>query len=207
MKSRSRSQSFNQVSVSKGTISTTSLMIINFCVFCYASHAVVSETHLFIFSCPTYTLSRLDQKVLSWFVEYDNVFRGAPFSALPRALPPTLSPPGPPLSTATIVIIKWSLEKAWKRSIKLQVFLLQTKFGRYLVHFLTKFGCIQRCKGTGTRGNGVPTPFPRFALQWVWSCFKMAIFLMRSHTFIVSTTSVDIRYSLYGEFATLIQKE
>jgi len=35
----------------------------------------------------------------------------------------------------------------------------------------------------------------------------MAIFLMRSHTFIVSTTSVDIRYSLYGEFATLIQKE
>jgi len=28
----------------------------------------------------------------------------------------------------------------------------------------------------GTRGNGVPTPFSRFALKWVGSCFKMAIF-------------------------------
>jgi len=48
----------------------------------------------------------------------------------------------------------------------------------------------QGCSAAGTRGNGVPTPFSRFALKWLWSCFKMAIFLMRSHTFFVSTTSL-----------------
>ena len=44
--------------------------------------------------------------------------------------------------------------------------------------------------GPGTCGNGVPTPFPRFPLKRVWSCFKMAIFGVHSHTFFVSTTSL-----------------
>jgi len=39
------------------------------------------------------------------------------------------------------------------------------------------------CSGAGTRRNGVPTPFQCFALKWVWSCFEMAIFWVRSHTF------------------------
>ena len=53
----------------------------------------------------------------------------------------------------------------------------------------------QGCSGTGTRGNGVPTPFSCFALKWVWSCFKMAIFWVRSHTFFVSTTSLRNRFN------------
>ena len=40
---------------------------------------------------------------------------------------------------------------------------------------------VQGCSGAGTRGNGVPTPFSRFVLKWVWSCFKMAIFWVHSH--------------------------
>ena len=36
-------------------------------------------------------------------------------------------------------------------------------------------GHTQECSGAGTRGNGVPTPFSRFVIKWVWSCFKMAI--------------------------------
>jgi len=44
----------------------------------------------------------------------------------------------------------------------------------------------QGCSGAGTRGNGIPTPFSRFALKWVWSCFKMAIFWVRSHTFLLA---------------------
>jgi len=35
----------------------------------------------------------------------------------------------------------------------------------------------QGCSGTGTRGNGVPTPYSRFALKWVGRRFKVAIFL------------------------------
>jgi len=42
----------------------------------------------------------------------------------------------------------------------------------------------------GTRVNGVPTPFSRFALKCVGSCFEIAIFWMRSHTFFVSTPSL-----------------
>jgi len=49
---------------------------------------------------------------------------------------------------------------------------------------------VQGYSGAGTSGNGVPTPFSRFVLKWVWSCFKMAIFWMRSHTCYVSTTSM-----------------
>ena len=39
----------------------------------------------------------------------------------------------------------------------------------------------QGCSGAGTRGNGVPTPFLRFALKWVGNYCKMAIFWLRSH--------------------------
>jgi len=35
----------------------------------------------------------------------------------------------------------------------------------------------QQCSGAGTRGNGIPTPFSRFVLKQVWSCFKLASFL------------------------------
>jgi len=44
--------------------------------------------------------------------------------------------------------------------------------------------------GTGTHGNGVPTSLSRFALRCLWSCFKMAIFWMRSHTVFARTTSL-----------------
>ena len=47
------------------------------------------------------------------------------------------------------------------------------------------------CNGAETRGNSVPTPFLCFALKWVRSCFKMAIFWVRSHTSFVSTTSLE----------------
>jgi len=60
----------------------------------------------------------------------------------------------------------------------------------FLLFYKIYDGVIQECSGAGTRGNGVPTPFSRFALKWTWSCFKMAIFVMRSHTFFVSTTSL-----------------
>jgi len=41
----------------------------------------------------------------------------------------------------------------------------------------------QGCSGAGTRGNGVPTPFSRFALKWVRSCLKTGYVWVRSHTF------------------------
>jgi len=34
----------------------------------------------------------------------------------------------------------------------------------------------QECSWEWTRGNGVPTPFPCFALKWGQSCLKMACF-------------------------------
>ena len=48
----------------------------------------------------------------------------------------------------------------------------------------------QRCSGAETRRNGVPTPFSGFALKWVWSCLKLKLFWVRSHTFFMSTTSL-----------------
>ena len=73
------------------------------------------------------------------------------------------------------------------------------------------------CSGAGTRGNSVPTPFSRFAVKWVGSCFKMAIFWMRSHIVFVSTTflvfclikneairpitsSLHVRFKIWGKF-------
>jgi len=47
---------------------------------------------------------------------------------------------------------------------------------------------MQGCNGAGTRAKGVPTPFSRFALKCVGSCFKMAIFWIRFHIFFVRNT-------------------
>ena len=44
----------------------------------------------------------------------------------------------------------------------------------------------QGCSGAGTRGNGVPTSYSHFPSKWVGNCFKMAIFWMRSHTFLLA---------------------
>jgi len=55
----------------------------------------------------------------------------------------------------------------------------------------------QGCSGEGTRVNGVPTPFSCFALKWVWSCFKIASFLGASHTFFISTTSLETTMSYF----------
>ena len=41
-------------------------------------------------------------------------------------------------------------------------------------------------------GNGVPIPLSPFSLKWAWSCFKMAIYWVRSHTFFVSATSLPL---------------
>jgi len=44
-------------------------------------------------------------------------------------------------------------------------------------NFFYDYQCLrQGCSGAGTRGNGVPTPFSRFALKWIGSIFEMAIF-------------------------------
>jgi len=61
-----------------------------------------------------------------------------------------------------------------------------------LLHFYNAQPYTQGCSGTGTHGNGVPTLFSRFVLRCRWSCFKMAIFWMRSHTFFARTTSLLI---------------
>jgi len=55
------------------------------------------------------------------------------------------------------------------------------KIERYMLRYT-----VQVCSGAGTRRNGVFTPFPRFVLKWDWSCFKMAIFWMRSPTFLLA---------------------
>jgi len=61
-------------------------------------------------------------------------------------------------------------------------------------------GCIGAYYPGGKRGNGVPTPFSRLALKWVWSCFEMAIYWLRSHTFIVNTTSLVLStHIIYSE--------
>ena len=50
-------------------------------------------------------------------------------------------------------------------------------------------------------GNGVPTPFSRFALTWLWRCFKMAIILAAFPHLFVSTTSRPVaRKSSMGGF-------
>jgi len=53
-------------------------------------------------------------------------------------------------------------------------------------------GYFQGCNVAGRRGNGVSTPFSRFALKWILSCYKWLSSWMRSHTFFVSTTSLII---------------
>ena len=45
-----------------------------------------------------------------------------------------------------------------------------------------------RVHGSGVWWGGNAWDSSRFVLKWVWSCFKMAVFWMRSHTFFVSTT-------------------
>jgi len=45
---------------------------------------------------------------------------------------------------------------------------------------------VQGSSGTGPLENGIPTPFSRFVLKWVWSCFTMAVSWMHSHTFLLA---------------------
>jgi len=49
---------------------------------------------------------------------------------------------------------------------------------------------VRGCSGAGTRGNSVPTLFSHFVLKWVWSCFKLAIFLDAFPHIFISTTSL-----------------
>jgi len=43
-----------------------------------------------------------------------------------------------------------------------------TVINRFALHISWEQGC----SGAGMRGNGVPTPFSRFAFKWVWSYLK-----------------------------------
>jgi len=65
----------------------------------------------------------------------------------------------------------------------------------------------QGYSGAGTRGNGVPTPFSRFASKRVWSCFKMASFfgcvptplLPTPHPWLQTRQTVEVKLSSLRE--------
>ena len=84
---------------------------------------------------------------------------------------------------------KWN-KKYMRKTKMLPVIFVGCLYKRHAVLCRCVWNRRQGCSGAGTRGNGVPAPFSRFSLKWVGSCFKMAILLMRSHTFFVSTTSL-----------------
>ena len=82
----------------------------------------------------------------------------------------------------------------------------------YYRHVSTLSSCsfmsLQGCSGTGTRGNGVPTPFSCFSSKWVWSCCKMVFFVSIAFQYIcvlLSTATYAKVYCVAGRSADVTQ--